>query len=108
MTTSEPHRFFPSPLTKRWFVLRHGRSEANEAGIVASRLPNAETRYGLTPAGRKEVAGSVQAAAGSVQGALPLLIIASPFLRTRQTADIAGDILGDLAAEQESDRRQQE
>ena len=94
MAVPEPRRLLPSPLTKRWFVLRHGRSEANEAGIVASQLAHAETRYDLVAAGREEVAASVRAAADAVNEAPPLLILASPFLRTRRTAEIAGGIFG--------------
>jgi broad specificity phosphatase PhoE len=86
-----------SPLNKRWFVLRHGRSEANETGIVASQLANAENAYGLTEVGRAEVAASVRAEAVKLLEESPLLLIASPFLRTRETAEIAGDLLGLVA-----------
>ncbi|YCM44393.1 histidine phosphatase family protein [Verrucomicrobiaceae bacterium 227] len=81
-------------LSKRWFVLRHGRSEANEAGIVASQLANAEAAYGLTDTGRAEVERSVREAGSTLQQDPPLVILMSPFLRTRQTAEIAGEILG--------------
>jgi broad specificity phosphatase PhoE len=81
-------------LTKRWFVLRHGRSEANEKGVVASQLINAEAAYGLTDVGRAEVEKSVQDEVATLQDGSPLLILMSPFLRTRQTAEIAGEILG--------------
>ena len=91
-------RKFNSPLSarlsKRWFVLRHGRSEANEAGVVASQLANAETAYGLTDSGREEVGNSVRKALDVLQKSSPLSILMSPFLRTRQTAEIAGNILG--------------
>ena len=80
-------------LTKRWFVLRHGRSEANEAGIVASQLVNAETAYGLTDSGREEVGSSVRGALDTLTKSSSLHILMSPFLRTRQTAEIAGNIL---------------
>ena len=79
---------------KNWFVLRHGRSEANEAGIVASQLVNAESSYGLTDVGRREVEKSVRNAVADLQKDSPLAIFTSPFLRTRQTAEIAGEILG--------------
>lgn len=82
------------PLTKRWFVLRHGQSEANVAGIVASQLVNAEKVYGLTEVGRSEVARSVREAASTIQEESPIKVFASPFLRTHQTAVIAGEILG--------------
>ncbi len=82
------------PLNKRWFVLRHGQSEANEAGIVASQLANAETAYGLSVVGRAEVEKSVCEEAAILLDDSPLRILMSPFLRTRQTAEIAGEILG--------------
>lgn len=92
------NREYQSPisirLTKRWYILRHGQSEANVAGIVASQLANAETAYGLTPHGRKEVANSVHPAREKLLQCAPLHIVTSPFLRTRETAAIAGDILG--------------
>ncbi|MDF1738580.1 MAG: histidine phosphatase family protein [Verrucomicrobiales bacterium] len=81
-------------LTKRWFVLRHGQSEANVAGIVASQLANAETAFGLTGHGREEVENSVRPAREDLLATPPLRIVTSPFLRTRETAEIAGVILG--------------
>ncbi|MDF1813433.1 MAG: histidine phosphatase family protein [Verrucomicrobiales bacterium] len=83
-----------TPLTKRWFVLRHGQSEANEAGIVASQLTTAEHAYGLTDTGRAEVKKSVNEAAAMIKESPPLLILMSPFLRTRQTAEIAAGKFG--------------
>lgn len=85
---------FSRPLTKRWFALRHGRSEANENGIIASQLVNAETAYGLTGTGRAEVTASVNQAIETLLTDPPLFIFMSPFLRARQTAAIAGTILG--------------
>lgn len=81
-------------LTKRWFVLRHGRSEANEKGIVASQLANAENAFGLIDSGRAEVEISVREAASQLHEHAPLRIFMSPFLRTCETAAIAGEILG--------------
>ncbi len=95
-------RFYPLPLTKRWFVLRHGRSEANEAGVVASQLANAEDAYGLTDMGRAEVEKSIHEQVATLKEEPPLLMLTSPFLRTRQTAEIAARILW---AHPESDHR---
>ena len=87
-------RLSKQQLTKRWFVLRHGRSEANEAGLVASQLATAENAYGLTQVGRGEVEKSVREAKTDILANLPLAIIMSPFLRTRETAEIASEVLG--------------
>ncbi len=94
MTTSSTSTdTLPAVLSKRWFILRHGRSEANEAGIIASRLANAEHAYGLIEQGRAEVAASVELAAQQLLSRPPLVLITSPFLRTRETAEIAGSLL---------------
>lgn len=81
-------------LTKQWFVLRHGKSEANEAGIVASQLVTAEAAYGLTESGRVEVENSVRVANDELLESSTLRILMSPFLRTLQTAEIARNLLG--------------
>lgn len=47
--------------------------------------------------GRAEVAASVRAEAVKLLEEPPLLLLASPFLRSRQTAEIAGDLLGLVA-----------
>jgi glucosyl-3-phosphoglycerate phosphatase len=94
MTDRNSRAPLAAPLTKRWFVLRHGQSEANVACIVASQLTNAETAYGLTEVGREEVGNSVRRARDEILEGSPLHIVMSPFLRTRETAGIAGQILG--------------
>lgn len=88
------YRLEESSITKRWYALRHGRSQANEQGLVASRIENAENAFGLTEPGRAEVEPSVRNAAPKLLEAGPLRIFTSPFLRTRETADIAAEILG--------------
>lgn len=93
MNDREYHSPLSALLKKRWFVLRHGQSEANVAGVVASQLANAETAYGLTDFGREEVKSSARTAQDEVLGSSPLQIFMSPFLRTRQTAEIAGKVL---------------
>ncbi len=94
MNDRDYHSPLSAPLTKRWFVLRHGQSEANVAGIVASQLATAEAAYGLTEAGREEVGTSARAARDELREAPSLHLFMSPFLRTRETAAIAADILG--------------
>lgn len=94
MNDREYHSPLATELTKRWFVLRHGRSQANETGIVASQLSNAGTAFGLTDSGREEVEVSVRQAQYLLQKAPPLSILMSPLLRTRQTAEIAATMLG--------------
>jgi broad specificity phosphatase PhoE len=78
----------------RFFVLRHGRSVANEQRVIASRPASAAEAYGLTQAGHEQVARTVEDA--RTRGALlsPLVLLCSPLLRARQSADVAGTILG--------------
>ena len=81
------------------FVLRHGWSLANEAGIVVSSLAN-----GVLPAYRLAPEGVRQAAAAGQQllallalEALPasaVQVVASPFSRTIDTAETAAAQLG--------------
>lgn len=76
------------------FVLRHGRSAANERGLIASRPASAGAAWGLTPLGRAQVERSV--ARAEVHGILerPILLVCSPLLRARESADVASAVLG--------------
>jgi probable phosphoglycerate mutase len=76
------------------FVLRHGRSLANEEGRIASRIENAGDAYGLTPLGCEQVHGSVQGAVDAGSLAPPVLLVSSPLLRARESAQVAGEVLG--------------
>jgi broad specificity phosphatase PhoE len=77
-----------------YFVLRHGHSQANERGLIASTLRNAGDAFGLTPAGRSQVEESVTAAREGGLLSRECRILSSPLLRTVQTATIASDLLG--------------
>ena len=73
--------------------MRHGQSEANKLGIIASSLKMAEHKYGLTDTGRKQVRKSAQ----EIKARFPkcdFVIVASPLLRTQQTAEETVKILG--------------
>jgi len=77
-----------------FFILRHGQSEANVKGLIASSPTAASTAFGLTAAGREQVRASLTSARAS--GILPETchVISSPLLRARETAEIAGEVLG--------------
>lgn len=65
------------------FLVRHGRSTANTAGILAGRSDGVE----LDETGRKQAA-----AAGVRLAGVPLVAtVVSPILRCRQTAEVLGD-----------------
>lgn len=80
-------------LRNRFFLLRHGRSQANEAGLIVSDPGRGVQAYGLTAQGQAQVEQSVKAAqkAGLTDSALA--IVSSPFLRAQETACIAARIL---------------
>lgn len=79
-------------MSRRLYLLRHGRSEANELGLIASTLATAGDAYGLTAEGRAQVRRSVEAARASL--AEPVSVISSPLLRARETAEIAAELCG--------------
>ena len=70
-----------------YFVMRHGESETNTKNIVSSKT---EERFALTEAGRAQA----KLAAGKFKGKGLDLIIASPILRTKETAAIVAGELG--------------
>lgn len=77
------------------FVLRHGTSMAMEADLIVSEQSNGtQARFGLSALGREEVRRSVENA--KAQGLLDetTIIICSPFCRTRESAEIAAEVLG--------------
>jgi glucosyl-3-phosphoglycerate phosphatase len=77
-------------LNNRYFALRHGRSEANEAGRIVSRPGEGTVKWGLTPLGRRQIEEGVRRSGLGEE----TLIITSDFLRARETAALAAEILG--------------
>ena len=71
----------------RYFVMRHGEAEHNVLGLINS---GDRTIYPLTKLGREQV----QAAAAGLRAANITRLYASPFLRTRETAEIIAAALG--------------
>lgn len=65
----------------RYFVVRHGEGDHNVQNVLSSKADNP---HHLTERGREEVALSAQA----LKDKNVDLIIASPFVRTRETADV--------------------
>jgi probable phosphoglycerate mutase len=80
----------PKALKNRYFIMRHGRSLANEEGLIVSSPLNGLTGYGLAGKGREQIRSSLEA-----QTLLDsdTLIVASDFLRTRESAALAAEIL---------------
>ena len=78
-------------LANRYFVMRHGHSEANRDGLIASHPDQARERYGLTDRGREQVTASLRA---QNQLDAETLILSSDFRRALDTAEIAHAMLG--------------
>jgi len=81
-------------LSNRYFVLRHGRSDANEKDLIVSDPEIGTKRYGLAAAGKEQAKKSVARAKQANILDDATIIITSDFLRARETAAIARQILG--------------
>lgn len=73
----------------RLYGMRHGRSEANEAGIIVSDPVRGCQGYGLSLTGRTQVADAASASASHLGS--DTVIYCSPFLRTLETARLLAD-----------------
>lgn len=79
------------------FVQRHGQSEANVAGIIASTPETALHDYGLTYTGRRQAARSARAIKSIIDRDYPnapIVIAASPLLRAQETAKSDLNVFG--------------
>jgi len=82
-----------------YLLLRHGHSQANQEGLIASTLRSAADNFGLTSTGRRQVEASIAAARDGGRLSEGCRILASPLLRTVQTATIASGLLGGIPVE---------
>ena len=84
-----------SVLRNRYFVMRHGESEANVLGVMVGDPRRGIEGFGLTDLGRRQ---ALEAAALYKKSHGPLLdgteIVASDFRRTRETAELLAAGLG--------------
>ncbi len=78
-------------LKNSYYLMRHGRSLANEEGIIISTPENGCIGWGLAEEGRNQIRRSLEN-----QSVLNerTLIYCSDFKRTRESAEEASDILG--------------
>ena len=74
----------------KYFIMRHGESETNIKHITNCTLE--KNYYPLTPKGRKQAETSAKLLLK--RKIVPDLIFASPFLRTKETAEIVAEELG--------------
>lgn len=82
-------------MPRKLFVLRHGRSLANEQGLIASTMANAGDDFGLTPEGRAQVRERIAQARDRLSE--PVAVLSSPLLRARETAAIVAEVAGTIA-----------
>lgn len=73
----------------KYLVMRHGEAESNVRGIVSSKI-DGSAAYGLTENGRAQVSASAKKLAEEGID----IIITSPFVRTKETAEIVAAEIG--------------
>lgn len=84
-------------MKNRYFLMRHGESLANVADKIISLPENGLNGYGLSELGREQARLSAEASGLSST----TIVVASDFLRTRQTAELACEALGAQPAQLE-------
>lgn len=91
--TRSPMMFDPSKLRNTYFIVRHGKSIANEQGIIVSDPRQGILGYSLTEQGRIETRKSAEKTKerGILDGST--VIFSSDFARTKETAEIFADVL---------------
>lgn len=82
------------PLANRYWVMRHGESEGNRAGIIVSDPADGVDRFGLTDRGRAQARENGERFLETCSDdPCRFRIISSDFLRARQTAAIVAAVL---------------
>ena len=83
------------PLRHRYFICRHGESEANVEGVISSNPDFAVTNHGLSPLGFEQADKAAQQFFDIVNEAshMPVHILSSDFKRARETAGAIGGLL---------------
>lgn len=90
MNLSGTNGIIPAELTNRFYCMRHGRSIANEAGLIISDPVTGSRDWGLASDAEKAVIESLRS---SILGPATL-VYTSPFSRTAETAALAVGHLG--------------
>jgi len=80
-------------LHNTYFAARHGESVANREKIIVSNPKEGTTGYPLTEEGREQVRESFEKAIANNTFSKPVIIFTSDFLRARETADIASELV---------------
>lgn len=77
----------------RYWILRHGHSQANALGLVVSDPQRGRDAFGLTDTGRTQVRATLDSPLARRIPATPV-IVSSPFLRAVESAQLAAAMLG--------------
>ena len=85
------HILKTEPLTNRYFVMRHAKSLANQLELIVSDPKNGVESYGLQDSAREQITQSIEA---NPELKDVSLVMSSDFLRARETAEIAHELLG--------------
>jgi broad specificity phosphatase PhoE len=100
---SDPSNFNLSTLQNRYWVVRHGQSEANVQKIISSHPEISTKCHGLSTVGREEAARAGKLLATELRLALPdnsanrshapakhcpIVVISSDYLRAKETAEV--------------------
>ena len=80
-------------LKNHYFVMRHGKSKANEQEIILSHPDAGTTDYGLVEEGRQQAKESAKDAKNKKILDSSTIIVSSDFIRAKETAEIAKNIL---------------
>lgn len=81
-------------LKNRYFVIRHGKSEANAKEIILSHPDQGTTAFGLVDEGKKQAYESALKAKESGLLDSSTIIYSSDFTRAKETAEIICEVLG--------------
>ena len=84
----------PQRLKNRYFIIRHGESKANVAGILLSHPKEGTISFGLSKKGKKQVKNSILKSRKNGILDSDVIIYSSDFLRAKETAEIAKELLG--------------
>ncbi len=74
--------------------MRHGKSLANEQGIIVSHPDIGTSGFGLAEEGKNQVLQSIEEVKSKKMLDSETIIISSDFTRTKETAEIAAKVLG--------------
>ncbi|CUB02734.1 histidine phosphatase family protein [Marinomonas fungiae] len=77
------------PYHNRYYIMRHGQSEANVAGKIVSHPDIGCQQYGLSDQGRQQIIGSLK----SYRGPTFQQVYCSDFQRTKETALLVTQLL---------------